>query len=338
MTVPAAFIEGLRRVRRAPWLIAGLWGGTLVVALPLAILLGTRISASLGSSLAAERAAAGVNFNWWNEFLAEADGLSRSFVPSIIGFAAVLKNLSAVADAELPPLTVLLAATSHGVLALFLLGGVLDRLARRRPVGSRAFFGACGVFFFRFVRLALISGVIYALLFFWLHPWLFETIYTAWTRNVTVERTAVAYRFLLYAAFGAFLLGVNLLFDYAKIRMVVEDRRSAAGALLAGARFIRRNPGATVGLYLLDAGLFLLVLAVYLLVARPLEDRAALWGLIVVGQIYIALRVVVRLQFAASQIALFQGRLAHAGYIAAPMPGWPDSPSAEIIRPEQIGP
>ena len=31
---------------------------------------------------------------------------------------------------------------------------------------------------------------------------------------------------------------------YARVRLVVEDRRSALGALLAGGRFIRRNPGA----------------------------------------------------------------------------------------------
>jgi hypothetical protein len=41
----------------------------------------------------------------------------------------------------------------------------------------------------------------------------------------------------------------------------------------------------------------------------------------------------VRLQFAASQTALFQGRLAHAGYVARPIPAWPDSPAAEAIGP-----
>jgi hypothetical protein len=41
----------------------------------------------------------------------------------------------------------------------------------------------------------------------------------------------------------------------------------------------------------------------------------------------------VRLQFAASQIALFQSRLAHAGYVARPLPQWPDSPAAEALGP-----
>jgi hypothetical protein len=53
-----------------------------------------------------------------------------------------------------------------------------------------------------------------------------------------------------------------------------------------------------------------------------------------IGQLYIVLRVIVRLQFAASQIALFQGRLAHAGYVARPVPRWPDSPAAEAIGPQ----
>ena len=52
-----------------------------------------------------------------------------------------------------------------------------------------------------------------------------------------------------------------------------------------------------------------------------------------IGQLYIVLRVIVRLQFAASQTALFQGRLAHAGYVARPVPKWPDSPAAEAIGP-----
>jgi len=338
MTVLAAFTRGLDRVGRAPWLVAGLWASTLIVALPLTILLSERLSQDLGSSMAADSAAQGVNLDWWNEFLARSEGLPRSFVPSIIGFAAVLKNLSGVVDAEAPLLPVLLASAAHGGLALFLMGGVLDRLARGRPGGGRAFFAACGMFFFRFLRLALISGVVYALLFLWLHPWLFGTVYSAWTRNVTVERTAFWYRVVLYLAFGALVLVVNLVVDYAKVRAVVEDRRSALGALLAGARFVRRHPGAAVGLYLLDAGLFLLLIAAYSLVAREPEGGAAAWMAVAVGQIYIVLRVVLRLQFAASQVVLFQGRLAHAGYLAVPLPEWPDSPDAPIIRPEQMRP
>ena len=46
----------------------------------------------------------------------------------------------------------------------------------------------------------------------------------------------------------------------------------------------------------------------------------------------IVLLVFVRLQFMASQTSLFQSRLAHAGYVARPLPRWPDSPAADAIQ------
>jgi hypothetical protein len=41
--------------------------------------------------------------------------------------------------------------------------------------------------------------------------------------------------------------------------------------------------------------------------------------------------VLVQLGFMATSIAFFQGQLAHAGYTAAPVPTWPDSPAVEAI-------
>jgi hypothetical protein len=114
------------------------------------------------------------------------------------------------------------------------------------------------------------------------------------------------------------------------VRAVVEDRRSMIGALVAGWRFVRRHPGAAIALYALDALLFLAVIGVYFLAAPGVNQNALAFA---VGQLYIVLRVIVRLQFAASQIALFQGRLAHAGYVARPVPKWPDSPAAEALGP-----
>ncbi|MEI4927082.1 hypothetical protein Q8G50_31700, partial [Klebsiella pneumoniae] len=70
--------------------------------------------------------------------------------------------------------------------------------------------------------------------------------------NVTVERTAFAARLGLYVVFGLLLGLCSLVFDYAKVRAVVEDRRSALGAIGAAARFIQRNCAAAVTLYLVD--------------------------------------------------------------------------------------
>jgi hypothetical protein len=184
---------------------------------------------------------------------------------------------------------------------------------------------------FRFLRLSVVSVAIYAFLFITVHNWLFGSIFSRLIDDVTVERTAFVYRLGLYAVFGALVLFANLVFDYAKVRAVVEDRRSAIGALAAGWRFIKRNPGAAIGLYAVNSAAFLIALLLYYLAAPGASANSLAFA---VGQLYIVFRVIIRLLFAASQTALFQGRLAHAGYVARPVPKWPDSPAAEAIGPQ----
>jgi hypothetical protein len=316
--------------------VAGVWLMTFLLALPLAITLRGMLAQHLGASLAAETAASGVNFDWWNEFLAQAAGIGQTFVPAILGFAAVLKNISDLADANRLPVVIASAITAHVVVSLFLLGGVLDRLARDRRTGTYGFFAACGTYFFRLLRLQAVAAVCYGVLFTLVHYWLFERVYAAVTRDVSVERTALLYRVFLYLAFAAIVVIVNIWVDYAKVRMVVEDRRSALGALQASTRFIRRNAASVFGLYMLNFAVFLVVLLLYAVVAPSPGAGAWVWVTFIVGQLYIALRVVVRLLFSASAIALFQARLAHAGYVARPLPVWPDSPVAEAIRPDGV--
>ena len=326
----SAFIDGLNRVKRAPWLVIGVWLSTLLLALPLTLILQEQIAGHLGSSMAATAAADGVNYDWWNEFLAQTSGVGASFVPAILGFAAVLKNLSAVADTSAMPAVIAVTVVSYMLVSLFLAGGVIDRLARDHDLGAGAFFSACGVYFMRFIRLGVVTAIVYSALFGLYHPWLFDRVYPALTKNITVERTAFFIHLAFYAAFALPLFAFNILFDYAKIRAVVEDRRSMISAIAASWRFIRRNPIAVWAVYKLNALVFLLVIGLYYMIAPGASADVLAFG---IGQLYIVLRVIVRLQFAASQTALFQGRLAHAGYVARPVPKWPDSPAAEAIGP-----
>lgn len=329
--VLSAFRDGLRRVWRAGWLVPGVWLSTIAVALPAAWLLRGLLADHLGASLMAEQAARGANMDWWHEFLAQSTGFGQTFTPAVIGFAAVLDSLSRLADnTPLAPALVVMVGVQV-LVSLFLAGGLIDRLARDRAVGAGAFFAACGTFFFRFLRLGLGAALAYWALFAVVHPWLFEVVYPAWTREFTEERMAFAARVALYLPFSIMVAGVNVLVDYAKIRAVVEDRRSMIGAALAGARFVARHPAKALGLYLINTLLFLTVIALYALVAPGATASAML--AFSIGQLYIVLRVVVRLQFASSQTALFQSRLAHAGYVATRVPRWPDSPAAEALRP-----
>ena len=132
--------------------------------------------------------------------------------------------------------------------------------------------------------------------------------------------------------FGLLLAAVNMLFDYTKVRAVVEDRRSMIGAVAAAARFLKRNAAAAVTLYFLNGLLFVAVLALYALAAPGAGPAGPMmWAGVAVSQLYLAARVWVRLVFLASEVSLFQNRLAAAGYIAVPL-----APRAEPPIVEQL--
>jgi hypothetical protein len=332
MNAPAALRDGIRRVNRAPALWLGAWLLTVLVSLPLAAAMRDQLTADLGGSLAAEAAATGVNYDWMQEFTANATGIGATLKPAVIGFGAVLDNLSGFLDNERQPVVIAGFAAIYVVAWVFLAGGIIDCYARDRITRAHGFFAASGVFFFRFLRLGALMALAYGLLFRYLHPWLFDSVYPNLTREMTVERTAFGIRVLLYAGFGAALAACNMVFDYAKVRAVVEDRRSMIGATLAAIRFIWRNFRVAASLYLIDVLLFVLVLAIYALVAPGAGGAGwSMWLAFGIGQGYVLARLWVKLVFWASETALFQGRLAHAVYVATPMPVWPDSPMADAI-------
>jgi hypothetical protein len=332
MTAFAAWREGLRRVAGAPAILAGVWIATLLVTLPLALGLRAQIEQHLGGSLAADTAASGVNYDWMQEFGDQATGVGVTFKPTIIGFGAVLDNLSGFLDNVQRPVVIMGAAAAYLALWIFIAGGIIDRYARNRPTPLHGFFAASGVFFFRFLRLAAIMGIVYGVLFEYLHPWLFDRLYPRLTYEMSAERTAFFTRVALYVVFGLVLAACNLVFDYAKVRAVIEDRRSMIGALSAAIGFVRRNHATAAALYVCDFLLFLIAIAVYAVVAPGAAGAGLVaWLGVAVGQLYILARLWVKLAFWASETALFQGRLAHAGYIATAAPVWPESPVVEAI-------
>ena len=329
----SAIRDGIRRVNGAPAILAGVWILTVVTGLPLAAALRVSLATHLGQSLAADSAASGANYDWMQEFADQASGIGVTFKPTMIGFGAVLDNLSAFLDVTARPVAIVAIASLYVLAWIFLAGGIVDRFARDRRTGAHGFFAACGVFFFRFLRLAVVQWLVYAFLFAYLHDWLFGTFYPRITHEVNVERTAFVIRLALYLVFGILVAAAALVFDYAKVRAVVEDRRGMLSAIGAALGFIRRNTAAALGVFAANFLLFVAVIGVYALAAPGAGGAGpSIWVGFAVSQLYIVGRLWVKLVFWASETALFQRRLAHARYVVRPAPVWPDSPAAEAVR------
>lgn len=189
----------------------------------------------------------------------------------------------------------------------FLSGGILDRYARRRPTRGRGFFGACGAHLGAMFRLGLTVLLVLAS---------FHLIIGPGFPNGAVHQ----------AAFFAALL-MTLVLTLAQVRVAVEDRRSALGALLGAGRFAARNPG-SVGLFALFVLAFL---GVMLTSERTIPADLGGFAGWSAGKAFVAVECFLVLAWYAVATALFQSRLAHAGYTAAPPLVWPDSPAAEAI-------
>lgn len=227
--------------------------------------------------------------------------LAFSLTPGLYPGSVILAQYTAIAP--LLPFGIFLYAPYNFTWLIawsFLGGGILDRYARNRPTRGRGFFGACGAHFPAMLRL----GIVELLLFLGI-------------RSVVSDNLAMT----LFLAASLFLV-------YARVRLVVEDRRSAIGALLAGGRFIRRN-AAAAGVFLFFATALWIAGLLWLRVPVDPGEWASL--AFAAGEILLAAQLLLVFALWASAAALFQSRLAHAAYTAGPPIEWPESPAAEAI-------
>ncbi len=277
-----AWIDGWRRVFRAPIVIAG-----MVAAVAIA----TELRVVPGSIFD--------QLSW----IAGNDAFGFGGPIGLLGRLLASDQLRQIA---LDRLTAYAVAGPDVVVFMFLAGGAIDRLARDRRVGTAAFFAACGTGFLRFLRLGVVLGG------------------ASWLLLRVTLPFPIAVLALLFA--------LGRVGDYAQLRMIVEDRRSAIAAIGASLRFIVRHPLQVLVLFALN---LTVVTAVMLLINGALStwmtgtaSRIAIWALLLAAAL---VRVVARLGFMGASIALFQNELAHRGYTATPIPTWPDSPSVEAV-------
>jgi hypothetical protein len=186
------------------------------------------------------------------------------------------------------------------VIWAFLAGGILDRYARDRPTRGRGFFGACGAHFPALLRLGV----------------------PEWLIGLVAVRTLDGYVPIAVA------LGASVFFLYARVRLVVEDRRSAIGALLASGRFIRRNFAAVPLALAFAAAMWLVIWVWQRRTIAPVDSTFLRFAEV---ELTVALLLFLLMGSWASAVAFFQSRLAHASYTAGPPLEWPESPAAEAI-------
>ena len=313
-----AFIDGIRRVAAVPLLLLLLYSLALAAALAMGSLTPEAGTTGIESvRTTGDGAPIGIT---------HAVGSDPSGLAVVVAFRSLISGW--------PPAGAAGLALAGMVFWTFLAGGVLDRLARQQWMGSAGFLAACRRHFWPLTRLALLAGVLYWLLFAVLRPWLSSGPPGASATGPVSAAHADAAWLALNGLFAAGRAAIGLVVDYARVRAVVEDRRSAVGALRAALRFMARRPAPVAGLWALNALLLVLILAGCSLVA-PAAMGLGRNGPFLVGQIHMAAHLLAMLVAWASQTAYFQDQLAHPTYVArarvtgaaqpAPRAGAPES-------------
>jgi hypothetical protein len=325
-----AFLEGWRRAARAPWLVLGIVAITVALSLPFGVMLHREIRTDLGASGIADELLGDWHDEWAVSFSTRGTSLARTFTHEILGFGGTLAALDRVVAGRTIEAPLAIAVALYLAIWIFLTGGVIGRLATAAPQSWRQFLELCRRYFWRVARLGVLTGMAHFAVFGVVRPFLLDTLLSRAIGVDAAESRVIVWRAVGYAVVLALAGLVTLVADFARARLVVEDRRSAIGAIVAGARFVGRRFGRSAGLFLLNV-LSLAVLArLWLQVSGGAEG--SLWVIVLFSQVYLAARITGRLGFIASEIVFLQGELAHATYLAPPAAAWPKSLSVDALR------
>jgi len=160
---------------------------------------------------------------------------------------------------------------------IFLLGGVLDSLVHRRLSQIGVFVRSCTRYCFRFVRLLLIEVCVKGLL-------LLFAIALAGPR---LDGSISAMR-PFFLCLSVLLMGMTtVVFTYAAIRTITEDRLSVIGATIAAARFVNRRIDSVAILSLLNVGVFAIGVIVSIVFVRPqtISDVPTFFSFLFIAQL-----------------------------------------------------
>jgi hypothetical protein len=188
-----------------------------------------------------------------------------------------------------------------------LAGGMIECFTSTdRRFTMRRFWGGCGAYFWRFFRLMWISMIFYAIAI---------GIYAlmAWRIGVsdkaaTVERPTVIKSFAALLFLLLLISIVNMIFDYARIAAVINDRRRMLRETFKAAGFAFRHPVSAFGLYVI-LGLTGLALFALLLWLRSLvyqDSMGAILLAVVIAQLAMASRMWTRAAYYAGQVDLYR--------------------------------
>lgn len=280
----SSFIDGIGRARENPRLNVFLFLVNLLSGIVLTFPLYRRLMGDIGHSLLGENLLHGFDYAWFAEFRYEnsvfLDSIDSLILPVAIGYLFLWSILSG------------------GILEVFKPGS--------ETPWSRRFSLGVARHILPFFRLTLISSVLY-LLVYWL------LLIKGWVRVMDWIEDSPSPQLEALAGIGITLLAtaavlfLDMIFDYTRIRRVIEGNRSIVLSIFEAVGFCLKHFRRTVGLYallLVVSGAWIVIyLALYPLI--PQHHLTGIVLLFLIQETFMLGRIFLRTASYSSQMAFY---------------------------------
>jgi hypothetical protein len=213
------------------------------------------------------------------------------------------------------------------VIVLFLTGGILEAYRSGRRLTTREFFEACGSYFWRWVRLLILMGIV-------MIPVLMLAS-LVWKQGTTPMGSALTEKagfWILVAGMGVvcfLLMCIRLWFDMAQVRAVVEEETGMCRNAARAFKITMGNFGSLFWMYFRISLLSWLALAIGLWIWTKMPPRQFWWSLYFL-ELVIITGFGARLWQRASEMVWYQRRFLAAVAVA------PVTPAPIVPAPDPL--
>jgi hypothetical protein len=277
------YVNGVREAISRYKMVLLLWFFNFLFGFFFFYLLYNRLSEALSQSTISEGMLSKVNYHFVFEFLTYHG-----------------QALDTIRNAALVLIGVYL------LVSIFLFGGILHSLVETQKTSFlQRFFQGCGKFFGRFLRLFIYSLILWFA--FAVFMFILIQVVGAITGKGLNERL-MFYLLWIEVAIALFsIFFINMIQDYARIRIVTEDSRYVFRSLFQSIGFVFKRLGETLGLYYLFVLTGLALIGVYWLLKSvlPFSSAVAILIMFLVYQIFIISHGWVKIAFQAGQLSYY---------------------------------
>ncbi|HCV42585.1 MAG TPA: hypothetical protein DGH68_03805 [Bacteroidetes bacterium] len=329
MTIFAAFKQGMMQVSRTNRMVFFAWFVNVVIAMPLALPVLSQLDGYLRGTVMDETLVQHFDAAWADSYRMdmERSEFTRALDYTIFGYAPFMTHFEMQMSGTFirtlgnflydffirweinraSTSLLFLLSLLYVCVNTFLSGAFIGVYAKEYPFSFTEFLTEGARYFGKLFRVTLIALIVYFLFFTVLIDWINNSI-VRWTQAEASETVPYAYYMLRNMIVLFCFAFLAMVFDYVRIRMVVDDRTSSLAAAGAGTKFAVIHARSTYGLYLVLCVTGVILIAVYALIEKaiPQETYWPLLFLFVVQQCYIFARLWLKAGFYASQTKLYQ--------------------------------